>query len=386
MARSPLLQQIDSLPELPATMIDDLVRQTAEILPEARCQEIQRVYLTGCGDSHHAGVNAELAFEQFAGLPCRAATAMQFGRYLAPTLERNRPGALVVGVSASGAVSRTIEALDLARQGGALTVAVTGHGQSPLASVAELVLPAATPPFPYAPKGLIVPGARSYIASQLALFVLAVHLGQARGQLPRSDARRLLQELAAMADLMETTIARSDPVAGTAARAWQEEDSSVFCGSGPNYGTALFSAAKVLEASGDSATGQDMEEWAHLEYFARRRSTPTFLISAGQRDQVRALEIAKAAKTISRRVAIVAPLSSALAHTADQDVLFPLADGAREAFSPLISCLPGLLFAAYRADVINEVYFRDFGGGRSIKGGGGVSRIRNSHRWDKLPS
>ena len=386
MARSPLLLQIDSLPELPATMIDHLVRKTADMLPAARCEQIRHVYLTGCGDSHHAAVNAELAFELFAGLPCRAATAMQFGRYLAPTLRENRPGALVVGVSASGVVSRTIEALDLARQGGALTVAVTGQRATPLARVADLVLPVKTPAFPDAPEGIVIPGARSYVASQLALYVLALHIGRERGHLSRGEARQLLEELADSADVMEVTIAANDSVARAVTAAWREAETFVFCGSGPNYGTALFSAAKLLEASGDAATGQDVEEWAHLDYFARRRATPTFLISAAQRDQSRALEIATAARTIGRRVAIIAPQSSALANTADQEVLFPLADGLREAFSPLISCLPGLLFAAYRAALLDEPYFRNFGDGRSSEGGGGISRIRDSQRWDELPS
>jgi len=40
----------------------------------------------------------------------------------------------------------------------------------------------------------------------------------------------------------------------------------------------------LLEASGDTAVGQDTEEWAPLQFFARSRSTPTFFISAGGRD------------------------------------------------------------------------------------------------------
>jgi glucosamine--fructose-6-phosphate aminotransferase (isomerizing) len=47
-------------------------------------------------------------------------------------------------------------------------------------------------------------------------------------------------------------------------------------------------------------------------------------------------------------------------------------------FSPLIAAIPGELFAAYRAEVIQEPFFRGFTGGRSTEGGGGISRIRNS--------
>jgi glucosamine--fructose-6-phosphate aminotransferase (isomerizing) len=50
----------------------------------------------------------------------------------------------------------------------------------------------------------------------------------------------------------------------------------------------------------------------------------------------------------------------------------------------LITCLPGALFAAYRAQLIGEPYFRGFGGGRSIEGGGGISRIRDSGQIDAV--
>jgi glucosamine--fructose-6-phosphate aminotransferase (isomerizing) len=198
------------------------------------------------------------------------------------------------------------------------------------------------------------------------------------------QANDLRRELAAAADRMEATIAANDPMAREAVSAWENAASFVFCGSGPNQGTALFSAAKLLEASGDVAIAQDMEEWAHLEYFAREPATPTILISAGDRDLDRVQEIATAAKTIGRRLAVVAPENSALAGGSDEEFFFPLHGSIRECFSPLLACIPGLLFAAYRAQQTGEPYFRGFGGGRRPEGGGGISRIRTSHRRSSL--
>ncbi|MEZ4707109.1 MAG: hypothetical protein R3A44_07890 [Caldilineaceae bacterium] len=51
---------------------------------------------------------------------------------------------------------------------------------------------------------------------------------------------------------------------------------------GPNYPTALFSAAKVLEAAGRHAMGQETEEWAHLQYFVNTDpATPLYHFPAG---------------------------------------------------------------------------------------------------------
>ncbi len=381
MERSPLHQQVDTLPDMLREMIDDLAQHVREKFPLSLCQKVERVFITGCGDSHHAALNAQLAMQQLAGLPCESPTAMQFSRYTAGFLPDTGKGSnLLLGVSVSGQVSRTIEALDLGRQAGATTVAVTGSRNSPLARVADRVLQTSVPPLPAEMAGLVVPGSRSYVASQLALYLLAIHLGNERGHLGKTEANKLRRELGMVAELMEGTIAACDPLARQAAISWQDEDNFVFCGSGPNFGTANFSAAKLLEASGDSAVACDMEEWAHLHYFARHATTPTLLISAADRDEDRSLEIATAAKAIGRQLAIIAPRESTLAEKAKADFLFPLAAPTRECFSPLLACLPGILFAAYRAQSTGEPYFRAFGGGRSAEGGGGISRIRDSHR------
>jgi glucosamine--fructose-6-phosphate aminotransferase (isomerizing) len=383
--RSPLHQQVDTLPGMIVTMIDDLVRQAQAALPPSLCRKIERVFITGCGDSHHAAVNAEMAVGQLAGLPCRAAPAMHFGRYIAPTLPLAGSNDLLLAVSVSGQVSRTVEALVLGRLAGATGVAVTGSENSPLAAAGEIVLQTAVPPLPDELKGLIVPGARSYIASQLMLYVAAIQIGQARGHLSKKQANDLRRDMAGMADLMETTIAACDPLARQAVEAWLQAASFVYCGSGPNFGTALFSAAKLLEASGDTAVAQETEEWAHLEYFARELGTPTILISAGGRDANRTLEVATAARAIGRSLAIIAPVDSEPAQKTQANFVFPLAGSPRECFSPLTACLPGLLFAAYRAQALEEAYFRGFGGGRSAEGGGGISRIRTSQQLHALP-
>jgi glucosamine--fructose-6-phosphate aminotransferase (isomerizing) len=60
------------------------------------------------------------------------------------------------------------------------------------------------------------------------------------------------------------------------------------------------------------------------------------------------------------------------------DVHLSLAEQVGELFSPVVSAIPAMLFAAYRAEVIGEPYFRNFEGGRNKEGGGGISRIRTS--------
>lgn len=381
MERSPLHQHVDSLPDLAERMVEELVAAVSGTFSLSTCRQFQRVFVTGCGDSHHAALASELAFEQLAGLPCEPMTAMQFSRYAAGYLPETGQGTnLVLAISVSGQVSRTIEAMELARQAGATAVAITGNPEGDLAKAAGLVVETIVPPLPGIGAGLVVPGTRSFIASQLALFLVAIYIGQQRGHLTKSQGDRLRRELAGTAELMEMTLSGSDAVAKRTAESWLDSDQFLFCGAGPSYGVALYGAAKLLEASGDFAAGQEMEEWAHLEYFSRQANTPTFLISAGGWDAGRAEEIAETASRIGRRLASVAPKNSDLAQSPYKGVLFPVAGPLRECFSPLLTSLPVMLFAAYRSQLLDEPYFRAFGGGRSAEGGGGISRIRSSQR------
>jgi glutamine---fructose-6-phosphate transaminase (isomerizing) len=206
--------------------------------------------------------------------------------------------------------------------------------------------------------------------------LMAVRIGEVRGHLTTAKANEVREQIRGLSVAIEETIQLCDASSKALAEKWQDSDDFVFCGAGPNFATALFSAAKILEATGDTALGQDMEEWNHLQYFVRKDSSPTFIISAGKRDLSRAIETAVAAKQIGRRVVAVAPKSAAALHEAAGTSLL-LAD-VPEMFSPLLSCIPAGLFSAYRAGLIDEPFFRNFEGGRNIEGGGGISRIQTS--------
>jgi len=90
--------------------------------------------------------------------------------------------------------------------------------------------------------------------------------------------------------------------------------------------------------------------------------------------------MAVAAKQLGRGLAVIAP-KSAVGITEHADFHFPVPE-VKEMFSPLITAIPGELFSAYVAEEKGEPFFRDFKGGRSIEGGGGISRIRTSETWE----
>lgn len=382
--RSPMHQQIDTLPQLVreiAQPFDGSARATFDF---EVCASVKRIYLVGCGDSYHAPVGAELAFHQLAGVPAQAVSALSFSRYLAPFLPSTGPKTnLVIAVSVSGVVSRTIEALRLARQAGAVGIALTGTPGAPLAQSAEKVFKTTVPPLPDELKGMVVPGVRSYLASQVGLYSAAIRIGEVRGHLTTPQANTLRAELAGLADVIEATIRVCEPLAHNLMRDWTDIPEWVYVGAGPLYGAAMFSAAKMLEASGDPSMAQDTEEWAHLQYFSARPDTPTVLISAAQHDADRVAEVARAAHSIGRRTVAVIPAGEQAIRQHVAHIL-PVQGQVRECFAPLVYSIPGELLAAERAAALGATYFRGFGGGRTVDWADGASRIRDSHQIENL--
>ena len=67
--RSPMHQQIDTLPALIRAIVQPFDAAARSALDFGTCTAVKRIYLVGCGDSHHAPVGAELAFNQLTGVP-----------------------------------------------------------------------------------------------------------------------------------------------------------------------------------------------------------------------------------------------------------------------------------------------------------------------------
>jgi glucosamine--fructose-6-phosphate aminotransferase (isomerizing) len=374
--------QIHSLPQLLREVFPVIDERVRGALDHELCLSLKRILITGCGDSHHASLASELAFEALAGVPTEPLTAMQLARYGAGFLAHTGPLTnLAVGISVSGTVSRTAEALSMCQQAGATTLALTATPGSPVANAAEMALVVPLPEFPPQPGVLAVPGVRSYLVNLLTLLLMAIRIGEVRGSIVFQRAANLRQELLGLADAIEETIELCDEQTRELANLWKNTTGIVFAGSGPNYATALFSAAKLMEATGDNALGQDIEEWAHLQYFCRVPETPTFIITAGQRDLSRAVEVANAARAVGRQTVAIAP-SQAAELIQQVDHALPVAN-TREMFSPLVTSVISELFAAHKSDALGERFFRNFEGGRTIEGGGGASRIRDSQLWEK---
>ena len=155
-----------------------------------------------------------------------------------------------------------VQAIERAKEHGALTIALTGTQKSAVTQAADRSIVVELP------QKERSPGIRTYQASLLGMLLVAIQLGEMQSKYSQAEANALRQELAALADVVGATNAAIKGRCREVADMIAATPVLVMLGSGPSYGTALFSAAKLVEAAGIFALGQDLEEWWHVERFA----------------------------------------------------------------------------------------------------------------------
>jgi glucosamine--fructose-6-phosphate aminotransferase (isomerizing) len=291
---------------------------------------IPRVALTGCGDSLFAGIAARLAFERYAGLPAEAVEALDLARYSVDTLP---PGALVVPISYSGQVARTVEAAANAQDFGATVVALTGRPERRLGQTARYVLHVQVPSLGFSL------GTSTYIGLMLGAYLLALGLGRRRDVLSQDRLQALLVRLHGVADAMEGALGAGERILQQEAGWLAEGGSILFLGAGPQYASALFGAAKLYEGAQLNGVAQNIEEWAHAQYFISGPASRIVLLAPRGRSLDRAYEVAREMRYIGAPFLVITDDDPARWQALTSRVLV-LPSGTPEVFSPLLFAVP----------------------------------------------
>jgi len=330
--------------------IDESIRKGFNAL---ELESVHRVYALGDGDSYHSALSTEMAFSEFSKIPYLPISAMHFLEYGADYIPVNFPrDTIVIGISASGGSRRVVQSLEKAKQVSdkLLVAGLVGKVDSPLAKVANKVLSVQLPELGRSP------GIRTYTASLMGLIGLAIRIGEIKRHYHMQEANTLRGEIVDMADMVDATYQAAIEPAQEAAQLFKNAPFISYAGSGPSFGSAYFSSAKVVEACGLFAVAQDLEEWAHVERFAYPLDFPVVIIAPPGKGYWRALELAKGVKTLGHPLmAIIEEGDKDISALAD--IVLPVKGHVREAFSPLLYYISGTVFAYALAKALGRSMF-----------------------------
>lgn len=259
-----LCDQAASLPDLLRSQYADLEPKARTVLSTPRIFDIQHIILTGCGDSYAACKAMKYIFERFAKIRTDVITALDLARFTEDKFLGGAPhDPLVIAVSNSGKVARVGEALQRVRKHGAFVLGITGHEDSPLGENSDVILKLDIPKFPSAP------GTRSYCACVMALYLLAIRIGEVRGRYTMDVASAYRKDVLKLADGLAALLPAMDQGMKDLAVRWKDFTRFDFVGAGFDEAAAFFGAAKVFEAIGETATWINAEEWLHLNFFMK---------------------------------------------------------------------------------------------------------------------
>lgn len=294
-----------------------------------------KIYMTGCGDSYFCGIATRYAMERITGIGVEAVESLEFSRY---GVRSAPPGSLVVGVSNSGEVSRTVEALGLAREAGLQTIGVTYDPKSRLAEKAEKAMS-----YDYRDVGF-GPGTMSYVASILSLLAVGLGVGVLAGRMDDCGVNKYNERIRALGTVVEDTVRASVSPALEVAGHLSASTPLFVLGAGPNYGTALFVMAKMIESARHNTVAQELEEWAHEQYFCCGPGTVTMIIAPPGASTDRAREQLQAVRDMKgTAVAVCAQTDNVTAELAD--IVVPVAGAVEEELSPLVYLVAGELIS-----------------------------------------
>src|SRR3990170_1196780 len=168
-----MLKEIYEQPEAVAETIGDRVRHGTLVLEglgmnDEEIKELRRIVLVACGTAYHACVVGRYVIEEWARVPVEFDIASEWV-YRNPVIDEHT---LVIGISQSGETRDTIEALKLAHEKGARTVAITNMMGSQVTREVDSVL--------YTRAGLEmgVAASKTFTAQVALLYLVALKLAR----------------------------------------------------------------------------------------------------------------------------------------------------------------------------------------------------------------
>ncbi len=306
-----------------------VLRTNAEILKTVAGQlkTVDDVLLSGIGTSWHACLVGELLLAQIGSLGhrVRAFHSFEFRNYW-PDPD---PKTGVIVVSHRGTKRFSLEALQKAKAGGGMGVAITGAGSGEGLEIADYLLRTVG-------QESSAAHTVSYTTALAILAALAAALG---------GDEKFAAALEAVPNQMAALLGQ-ESWEGMVAR-FRDRRCYYFVGGGPNTATAYEAALKMSEANYAATVGMNCEQVLHGPWAAMEAEDLVFLIAPPGPSYERCLALARVASEVGAPVVGIveegdSELSSRCAHT----VILPPVP---ELLTPILSVVPLQLFTYHLA-------------------------------------
>jgi glucosamine--fructose-6-phosphate aminotransferase (isomerizing) len=268
-----MLKEIYEQPEAVRETIGDRVRGhdlmlEALGLSELEVRNLRRIVIVAAGTSYHAGVVGRYIIEEWARIPVEPDIASEW-IYRNPVLSKDT---LVVGISQSGESRDTINAMKLARERGARTLAITNMMGTQITREVDATL--------YTRCGIEigVAASKTFTAQVALLSLLALRLASIRQTLPQDEIEFVLDRLHELPDKIAEFLDGDHPIDEIAQR-FYEQPFFLYLGRHIGLPVALEGALKLKEISYIPTDAYSAGEMKHGPIAMLDAGTPVVVVA-----------------------------------------------------------------------------------------------------------
>jgi glucosamine--fructose-6-phosphate aminotransferase (isomerizing) len=221
-------------------------------LSDAQLRKLQRVVILACGTSWHSGLVGKFMLEHLARLPVEVDYGSEY-RYRDPIVDEDT---LAIVITQSGETADTLAALREARRKGARSLSVCNVVGSMVTRETDGTV------YTHAGPEIGVASTKAFTSQLVALHLLALYLGHARGVLTPDHVRPHLEALTQLPMQIEHVL-KCEPLIDELAKRFYQRSDFLYLGRGIHYPIALEGALKLKEISYIHAEGYPAGEMKH---------------------------------------------------------------------------------------------------------------------------
>ena len=302
------------------------------------------ISIAACGTSWHAGLTGKYMIERLARLPVDVDYASEY-RYRDPIAGPHTLGLLI---TQSGETADTLAAQREMKALGSKTVAICNVVGAMVAREAHGAI------YTHAGPEIGVASTKAFTSQLVALFLLAMKLGQLRGHLDKAQSVTLIEELSRIPVKIEEALRGCTAQCETLAKEFSTARDFLYLGRGIHFPMALEGALKLKEISYIHAEGYPAGEMKHGPNALIDETLPVVVLATrDERDPASKLRYEKTLSNIQevtarsgRVIAIATQGDTTIGELVEHVIAIPPAP---ELLVPLIEIVPLQLLAYYIA-------------------------------------
>jgi glucosamine--fructose-6-phosphate aminotransferase (isomerizing) len=215
-------------------------------------KEIEKIFIVACGTSYHAALIGKYLIEDLSRVSTEVDIASEF-RYRRPLVKQ---GDLTIVITQSGETADTLAALREAKKLGARTLSICNVVGSTCSREADYVF------YTHSGPEIGVASTKAFTTQIVALYLLAIGMGKAKGVITDDLSKKLLKELLVLPTKVEDALSIDEKLANIAKELFKAKG-FLYLGRGINYPIALEGALKLKEISYIHAEGYPAGEMKH---------------------------------------------------------------------------------------------------------------------------